>query len=92
VGPEPALATSRVVLVLAAFATGFGVDLGRFLRWNSWDPVHEPRRVAAGIAHQVLAPGLHPLMIGFTFAFGMFLLVSYAWLSSRIGDSPHRPD
>jgi uncharacterized membrane protein len=82
--------TSRVFLVLAAFATGFGVYLGRFLRWNSWDPVREPRRFAAGIAARVVASHFHPLMVGFTLAFGVIFLVSYAWLSPRLERSASR--
>jgi uncharacterized membrane protein len=80
----------RIFLVLAAFATGFGVYLGRFLRWNSWDPLWEPRRTTAGIISRLLALQLHPLMVGFTIVFSTVLLVSYRWFSSRLEDSSAR--
>ncbi len=57
--------------------TGVGLYLGRFLRWNSWDVVLHPYR----ILHDALTPVLHPLshaqILGFTFMFAAFLLVTY---------------
>lgn len=58
-------------------ATGFGIYLGRFQRWNSWDVLVDP----LGMARQVLTYALNPLdyprTIGVTLLFGGFLMVAY---------------
>ncbi len=58
-------------------ATGFGIYLGRFLRWNSWDVLVDP----LGMARQVLAYALNPLdyprTIAVTLLFGGFLTIAY---------------
>ncbi len=75
-------AAGRAFLVLAAFASGFGVYLGRVDRWNSWDPVRRPGRLVVRTAHEVLAPQAHPQMVWITLAFGALLLLTYwGWTS-----------
>ena len=58
-------------------ATGFGIYLGRFQRWNSWDVLVDP----LGMAKQVLIYALNPLdyprTVGVTLLFGGFLTVAY---------------
>ena len=57
------------------FLTSFGVYLGRFERWNSWDLMTRPEALFQNIADLVLHPDTHTL--GFTLAFGAFLIVAY---------------
>jgi uncharacterized membrane protein len=60
--------------------TGFGVYLGRFVRWNSWDVFFQPEAVA----RDVLQPLLHPLANWRTLAasatFTGFFALIYVWL------------
>jgi uncharacterized membrane protein len=62
-------------------ATGFGIYLGRFQRWNSWDVLVDP----LGMARQVLVYALNPLdyprTVGVTLLFGAFLTVAYLTLT-----------
>ena len=52
--------------------SGFGIWLGRFQRWNSWDLFTNPFSLLAEIAHQLR----HPLANWRTFVFsGLFSLV-----------------
>jgi uncharacterized membrane protein len=58
------------------FLTGFGVYLGRFLRFNSWDILSNPNILITGILERILQPTSHPRAWGFTLGFGtLFLLV-----------------
>jgi hypothetical protein len=63
--------------------SGFGVYLGRFLRWNSWDIVHRPHLLLRDIAGRVLDPVQHAQTWGFTLGFGTLLIFGYLfWISS----------
>lgn len=47
------------VIIFFLFLGSFGVYLGRFLRWNSWDIIHSPLDIAADIANRFLFPFSH---------------------------------
>jgi uncharacterized membrane protein len=69
------------VLALASF----GVYLGRFVRFNSWDALIRPGRVLDVISNDVENPFRHPLMIVVLLALTAFLLVGYAVLYAFAG-------
>lgn len=62
------------VLVLC----GFGIYLGRFLRWNSWDLATEPFAKMNYLAGSALHPMSHPRTIGVTIIYGITLALGYA--------------
>ena len=67
--------------VIAALALGsFGVYLGRFVRFNSWDALIRPRRVGNVIAHQLENPFHHPRMLVVLVFLTASLTVAYAIL------------
>ena len=68
------------VSVGALFLSGFGVYLGRELRWNSWDVVAAPGALLADIAHRVLHPFAHPTTLVMTVVFGGMLTLGYVAL------------
>jgi uncharacterized membrane protein len=57
--------------------TGFGLYLGRILRWNSWDIVTRPMSLLRDISVLILDPLAHREVWLFTFGFGFFLLLAY---------------
>jgi uncharacterized membrane protein len=63
-----------VVLGLA----GFGIYLGRFHRWNSWDALFSPWAVLVDVAEHFVAPHQHWRAWGFSAVCSLFLLMSYA--------------
>jgi uncharacterized membrane protein len=69
------------VLALASF----GVYLGRFVRFNSWDALIRPRRVLDVISNRIESPFQHPLMLAVLLALTAFLLVGYAVLYAFAG-------
>ena len=62
--------------------SGLGVYVGRFLRWNSWDLLLQPRAVLVDIVLRISHP-LHNLAaFGVTLLFALFLLVCYVAMTT----------
>lgn len=64
----------------ALFLSGFGIYLGRFLRWHSIDAVRNPLPLLGDIFERVMDPTSHPRTWGVTLGFGLFLSLGYAFL------------
>lgn len=66
---------------LSVFASlllcGYGVFIGRFLRFNSWDILTDPRILVYSSAHHVLLPQRYPKLWVFTILFAVLLTVIY---------------
>lgn len=63
-------------------ASGFGIYLGRFLDWNSWDLFFEPRSIAADVLTRLAHPIRYSQAYGVTLLFAAFLLVCYLTFKS----------
>jgi uncharacterized membrane protein len=74
---------SWLFVLVALGLGGLGVYLGRFLRWNSWDLLLNPRGVLGDVAIRVADPLAHPQTLGVTFLFAALLFVCYLALTSR---------
>jgi uncharacterized membrane protein len=60
----------------------FGVFLGRFLRWNSWDMLSEPQAITYDIVSRAINPLSNKWSIMFTVIFFTFSFFSYLLLYS----------
>jgi len=58
----------------------FGIYIGRYLRWNSWDIVTNPFSLVYDIIPRVLDPLAHPGTWGMTVVFTVFLTLCYLTL------------
>lgn len=65
------------VVTLAAFAAGFGIELGRMQRWNSWDLLTQPADLLTSVAGRLFEPWLHPRALVVTLVYGAVLLFGY---------------
>lgn len=63
--------------VLFLFLAGYGVYLGRFQRWNSWDLLRQPAALLRDIAGHALNPAAHPRTWAFSLGFGIMLSAIY---------------
>ncbi len=70
---------SWALLLLAMGLSGFGVWLGRFQRWNSWDLVTRPEAVLRDIFRVLIHRDLHAF--GVTLILAAVMLVGYGMLS-----------
>jgi uncharacterized membrane protein len=76
---------SWLLVAGALLLASFGVYLGRFVRFNSWDALVRPSRVAHVIATQLENPIHHPRLIGALVVLTAFLTVAYAILYAIAG-------
>lgn len=59
------------------FIVAFGIYMGRYLRWNSWDLLSNPKPLLYDIGVRILYPFDHLHTWGMTFLMGLFLIILY---------------
>lgn len=74
----------KFLLWTIPFLVGFGIYLGRFLRWNSWDIVQRPQVLIKDIWEIIAFPMEHKGAWLVTLLFGFALAIGYR-IFKRIG-------
>lgn len=69
------------VAIASLILAGFGIYLGRYLRWNSWDVVSSPENLLHDITTRITNPMDHPQTYGVTILFSTFLVLGYLLLT-----------
>lgn len=65
------------IIVFFLFMSSFGVYLGRFLRWNSWDVLHNPFGLFSDIVVRFIYPMEYAKTWGVTLLMGIMLNFMY---------------
>jgi len=65
------------LVVSFLFLSSFGIYLGRYLRWNSWDIISNPLGLAGDIFDRFVNPSSHPRTWGMTVLMGVLLNMMY---------------
>ena len=80
-----------VLVIAAVLLSGFGIYVGRFLRWNSWDMLTSPHQLFLEIGDRVINPLSHPQTFGVTAVYGVGLFLGYValhfWHPATLGGS-----
>nr|WP_294858840.1 DUF1361 domain-containing protein [uncultured Fluviicola sp.] len=63
--------------VLLLFVSSFGIYIGRYLRWNSWDILHHPTKLMGDVGDRIINPTDHLRTWGVTVFMGLFLTMLY---------------
>ncbi|MBN1498824.1 MAG: DUF1361 domain-containing protein [Spirochaetes bacterium] len=63
--------------IVLIYISCFGIYLGRFLRWNSWDLLTNLDNVLKDVIVRIVNPFQHPTAWVFTFLFGTLLNLLY---------------
>jgi uncharacterized membrane protein len=84
-------AVSWLFVAAVAALTGFGIYLGRFMRFNSWDVVFKPRQVYHGIGNWVADPRASSTSLAFPVLFGTFVFITYLMLYALTHLRPAQP-
>lgn len=66
-----------IISVGLLFLGSFGIYVGRYLRWNSWDIIKEPFHLFYDLGDRFLNPLHHPRTWGMTFFMFVFLSMIY---------------
>lgn len=67
---------------------GFGIYVGRFLRWNSWNAVTSPLEVVKDVVTHMLYPSPHPNPLLVSLIVGTGLLIGYLAVRVTAQESP----
>lgn len=73
---------SWLFALAAVGLSGFGIYLGRFLRWNSWDVVFAPTQIMGSLLEGLRHPAAHSQTIVFSLIFAVFFASMYLMLIS----------
>ena len=69
-----------VFIALSDLLAGFGIYVGRFMRWNSWDVVTNPLDLVAAVIERLSHPEDDPRLLGVTLDFAVLLVLLYLLL------------
>lgn len=68
---------SWILIVSTIFLSSFGIYLGRFLRWNSWDILTNPGDLAGDVLQRIINPFDNLQTYAVTLILGVFLFIIY---------------
>lgn len=72
----------QILTSIFLFISCFGIYLGRFLRWNSWDIASNPSGLIADISDRLISPFSHSRTWGLTILMG--ILLNFIYFSIKI--------
>ncbi len=84
-------AASWVFIACVAALSGFGIYVGRFMRFNSWDVLFKPRQLYHGIGSWAADPFATSSSLAFPILFGTFLFITYLMLYALTHLRPEMP-
>ncbi len=76
--------------ISAIILCAFGIFLGRFLRWNSWDVISNPGNLFQDIIINISNPGAFSTTFNIILVFSGFLLLAYVTLVTLIGEEDRK--
>lgn len=79
-----------VLTISALFLCAFGIYLGRFLRWNSWDAITRPATLFENLIENFSNPEVYTTTFNITIVFSGFLLLAYLTLIALMGEGESR--
>ncbi len=73
---------AQFIISISIFLSGFGIYLGRYLRWNSWEILQNPKLLFYDILKPIINPTQHPRTWGITFGYGFLFIICYSLFKS----------
>jgi len=79
------------VALVSLVLSGFGIYLGRFVRWNSWDVFTQPGALAGALASGMSQPQAHPRLVVVTALLSGLLILLYVAMWNMANLSAQHP-
>lgn len=76
---------SWMIVLTCITLCGYGVYLGRYLRWNTWDLIARPMELATDIYYTLRYPSVYMETLGIAVVLSIFMLVTYLMLVTLKG-------
>ena len=73
---------ARVLTFIALILCSYGIYLGRFQRWNTWDILTNPVALFQDMFSVLMQPSVHAGTLGIAVVLGGFLTIGYALLAT----------
>ncbi|MFK8101788.1 MAG: DUF1361 domain-containing protein [Saprospiraceae bacterium] len=77
---------SWLLSISALLLASYGVYLGRYLRWNSWDIISNPLGLCQDLFETLSNPMAYASTLGIVLVFFVFMLLGYLTLATLIGN------
>ena len=79
--------TGWIVVTGALMLCGFGIYLGRFLRWNSWNAFTHPLQLLKATVERFIDAGEYPHPLAVIALVGIGLIIGYLTLRVALAES-----
>ncbi|NER15278.1 DUF1361 domain-containing protein [Leptobacterium flavescens] len=74
----------NLLMMIVSFLCGFGIYLGRFARYNSWDALRHPRLVLGNAIDRMFLPVSSQQTWSITLSFGLFIFICYLLFNALV--------
>lgn len=81
---------SKIIIGALMILSGYGVYMGRMLRWNSWNIVTHPGEILVDTYHRIHNPFAHPGTYGMTLLFGSLLCILFLLFEPLLATSKEK--
>lgn len=69
---------AKTIMAFVCVLSAYGIYLGRYLRYNSWDILHKPLALVTDILGSVADPSCYKASLGITLGFGTLLYLLFS--------------
>lgn len=73
---------SQIISYFILLLASFGIYLGRYERWNSWDIIHQPKALVMDVINRFIQPIDHPRTWAMTISYA--ILLACFWYSIKV--------
>ena len=78
---------ASIITILCILLCGYGIYLGRYLRYNSWDILTNPIELLSAMANHIFSPFDNTRIWAFTLTFSMMFGIIYSTLKQLMTQS-----
>lgn len=77
---------SKMMIMIICLLSAYGIYLGRYLRFNSWDVLNRPLSLFNSIVQSLTDPSYYKASLGITLGFGTLLYLLFSFYNDNSKD------